>query len=491
MSITADELRGAYRTAVLKAGVSVSRLPMGSQAIAAIISDNASGESGQLRINANSVKTLVETMNEQNGTLDGQVLVEYRKRVPFTNTVMENFCQQAPTTRKGVTSFRISKETEHSVTVPMPFCNTENYRIARENTIIEGFNEFNNKLVAQFNTYFFGGINNFAGLLPKLTEAGAPRARGTALPLYHAATSSYPEPRPNSLGAYELIRDRELLGIGGDEYIIASPAAVQMLKNQQALSGYSLDFADVANTNLAAMGSAVRNIYSAMGLSALSGYAKGLLVVPAGHLKFVSLAINTPEYGRAADVGTQVRMVMRNPVFGFNVDVIIDLEKCSKAGIQETFTFRVYWDIFAMPQCDTGDPRLEGTNGLRLYNITCSDDTICDVGVEGYVETAKLVDSPVCDEIDIDTCTPPCSVQLVRGTETATTVTYFAIATVSHGANPAESVIVWEVDGTVQVGQAAAILTLLKADLTNGDAIDVLVTDQLGCSASASVTYTA
>jgi len=241
----------------------------------------------------------------------------------------------------------------------------------------------------------------------------------------------------------------------------------------------------------AAMGSAARNIYSSMALSQLSGYAKGLLVIPAGYLKLVTLAINTPEYGVAADLGTHVRMVMRNPAFGFNVDVIANLKTCAKEGVRETFTFRVFWDIFAMPQCDTGDPRLEDTNGLRLYNITCSEDTICDVGVEGYVETAGLVDSPVCDEIDIETCTPACSVQLVRGTETATTVTYFAIATVSHGANPAESVIVWEVDSVVQVGEVTAILMLLKADLTDGDLIEVSVTDNLGCVASASITYTA
>jgi hypothetical protein len=489
MSISANELRGAYRTAVLKAGQAVSRIPMGSQTLSAILLDNADGTNSQLRINTNSVRAAVEMMNAQGGTLDAQVLVEYRKRVPFTNTVLDDFCQEAPTTQKGVTPFRISKQTEHSVSVAMPFCNTENYQIARQAALIEGMNEFNNKLVAQFNTYFFGGLDKFVGLLPKLTEAGAPRARGTALPLYHAATTSYPEPRPNSLGAYELQRDRELLGINSDEYVIATPAAVQMLKNHQALSGYSLDFADVANTNLAAMGSAARNIYSSMALSSVSGYAKGLLVVPAGHLKLVTLAINTPEYGVAADLGTHVRMVMRNPAFGFNVDVIANLKTCAKDGVRETFTFRVYWDVFAMPQCDTGDPRLEGTNGLRLYNITCSEDTICDIGVEGYVETAELVDSEVCEELDIETCTPTCSVYLVRGTETDTTVTYFAIATPSHGAIPKNSELVWEVDGVEQIGVTSAALTLVKADLTDGDVIEITVTDELGCIATASITY--
>jgi hypothetical protein len=209
-----------------------------------------------------------------------------------------------------------------------------------------------------------------------------------------------------------------------------------------------------------------------------TGLDSPMLALSRGAVQFVSYAryANRPE-----STSKVTRTTVRDPYVGLEWDLITTIEDCGA----ETVTYtqvEINWGLIVNPDCDPNDKNSFGTNGALLYNIVCSDDTICDIPAGKAMYQPQINDLEKCETPD-EICAPTCNVVInpfIDGDD------YNATANVVTSLGAAISSFAWTLNGTPLVA-ATQTITLDNTELADGDVIAVTVTDSLGCVATNSI----
>lgn len=308
------------------------------------------------------------------------------------------------------------------------------------------------------------------GGLPTLD--GTPRPAGESLPLFRASNAS----EMNFLGDRKLDRDRALGGLQDHvffgDFMAKAYAKARDISRPTNDAGYDMSMLDELAT--------ARYLFSDQ-MHTNTGLTHPLLLLAPGALQLVTFA----EFAQAPEsISGFNKTSIVDPVFGLTWNLIEKIEECEGRRFVTNYFLEIDWAIISQPTCDMGDKRRDGTNGAYLYDIVCSDDTICDLTpVKGLYETNPNAINACADQ-DATFCGTACNVALsggVSGNEylvTANAVPSLGATIVTYA---------WLVDGT-PTGGNEAVLGINNDTLFGGEVINVTVTDSLGCVATQSFT---
>jgi len=351
-------------------------------------------------------------------------------------------------------------------------CKDGDLQMAFAQHLANSFEHAYSSLGIAVETEYFGIIQNsplkyrYIGGLPPLF-VGDTRYAGEDLPLFMLSDSKI-----NVAGEGKFRRDKQRIGLmnpvlfGGFKL-----GEYARLKGISGLGDNGYNAAQMSEID------AANYLYSDQ-IETNTGLESPMLALARGAVQFVSYAryANRPE-----STAKVTRTTVRDPYVGLEWDLITTIEDCGA----ETVTYtqvELNWGLIVNPDCDPNDKNSFGTNGALLYNIVCSDDTICDIPAGKSMYQAFTSELEKCDTPD-EVCAPTCNVVIdnfVRGND----ATFTANAVASQGATIAS--YAWTLNGTPLVGTTRSI-TLDNTTLVDGDEIAVTVTDSLGCVST--VTY--
>lgn len=468
----------------------ISEMPVDAEFFGAVVADNMRTNNSPFGgIDLQQVKSALPFINKSTGMIDKEFVVGYFPPFsPSEGGFEAGYCKEdADSITLKQVSFKFGTPVRTSAKVEGGYCEAGSkefmdYQVRRQATIRRLVARHLQALVDTFNRDFFSRYNEFVGNMPRLTNTSPARTPGEALPLFHNAPAGY-SPPINIKGTERLRQDVRRARVPQQTYTVGS-AFVQGY--EQALRAQGAFRQDGYNPSaIAAMRSPLNSLVPSDSIAYFTGLRGAMMVVPSGYIKAAFLAIESPQYGRQGNFGTQTRTTIVDPVFGIEHDFVTDLKTCGET-VDEIFTITTRYAIIAMPKCDNNTPALEGVNGIMLYDATCSNDTFCDSEIEGFVNPILIGKDAVCDELQIDQCLPVCSVvlQLFRQTDTS-----LILQAIAQGAQGSTSITyAWQVAGA-PVAETSDVLTVALADLTDGDLIEVTITDSTGCTIKAPYTY--
>lgn len=305
------------------------------------------------------------------------------------------------------------------------------------------------------------------GALP--TIDGTPRPAGEDLPLFRASNAS----EMNFLGDRKLDRDRALGGLQDyayfGDFMAKAYAKARDISRPTNDAGYDFSMLQELQT--------ARFLFSDQ-MHTNTGLQHPLLVLEPGVMQLVTFA----EFAQAPEsISGFSKTSIIDPVFGLTWNLIEKIEPCDDGRRFSTnYILEIDWALISAPTCSVGDLRRDGTNGAYLYNIVCSDDTICDLTpVKGLYETNPSAINACADQ-DATVCNGGCNVALSAGISGDD---YIVTANAVPSLGATISTYAWLVDGAPAGGNTPS-LTLDNLITTGGTVITVTVTDSLGCVAT-------
>lgn len=313
-----------------------------------------------------------------------------------------------------------------------------------------------------------GGYRHIGGL-PTLD--GTPRVAGEDLPLFLASDAS----RINYAGDRILDRDRSLGGLM--DYVFFGDYRAKAYAHARDISAggdqaYNFSLLDELQT--------ARFLFSDQ-MTSNTGLQNPLLVLAPGAIQFVSFA----QYEQQPQtLPNDVRTIITDPIYGLKWNIVTKIDNdCNNEFFNTELTVFIDWAIISNPQCEIGDKRRDGTNGAYLYNIVCSDDTVCDLAPVKNLYTTAPVAIPSCADQDATVCGGGCNVALSAGISGDD---YIVTANAVPSLGATISTYAWLVDGAPAGGNTQS-LTLDNLITTGGTVITVTVTDSLGCVSTQSL----
>lgn len=486
MPLTTAEIKALYKGMLYASPFLINERPADSEFLTAVIADNAStAGSPFISINMQQIKELLPFINRTSGKIDKELAVGYNKPfAPSEGGEFSPYCEDADQIEYATRAFRFSGAVRTSAKVGSVLCDAQTYQEKREATLRALIAKHLQALTDSFNTDFFGNIAQHVGSLPRLSASTAPRVKGEALPLFHLPVAGFGAAL-NQLGLNRMRTDIRYTRVTQANYAVMSNSAMAFADAMAAQGIYRQD--GINPQNLAAQ-SPIGRMIPSDSIAQFTGLPKAIMIVPQGFLKLVTLAINKLEYGQVGNFGNQTRTTIIDPIFNLEHDFVVEQKLCGET-VEEVFYLTIRYGILSMPQCDNNTPALQDVNGILLYNAVCSNDTICDLGTEGYVNPFELTPSEKCADINVEVCAPVCSVEILEIERTATKIVLQAVATGAQGATNAIT-YAWTVDGTPNA-EDGSVLSLLLSGLTTGDTIDVEITDSTGCEAVSTFEYIA
>lgn len=305
------------------------------------------------------------------------------------------------------------------------------------------------------------------GNLPTL-QAGTPRLAGESLPLFQLTNS-----RINGVGDQILERDRELGGIMDRVFI--SDYSLKAYINYKEMSGLNdngFDFSKLMEINRAGYLRSNR-------IQNNTGLQRPVLSLPVGAVQFVSVA----EFGiNPEQSGDLTKTAVTDPVFGLQWNLITQTIPCEGRHLKTQMTLELVWALVVNPTCDPNDLRLNGTNGIHMYNIVCTDETVCSLPRIDALYNSASTPKPECGDVDAEFCVSPCNVSL-SGFVSSNGDDYIATANAVTSQGAAVVSYAWTLNGSPLVA-TTRVITLDNSTLSSGDVIAVTVTDSLGCVAT-------
>ncbi len=306
------------------------------------------------------------------------------------------------------------------------------------------------------------------GNLPKL-QAAVTRYPGESLPLFQATDSEI-----NAIGDQILERDRDLGGIMDRIFISDySLAAYIKYKEMSGLGSNGYDFSMLNEVNRAAYFRSNR-IYTNTGL------ARPVLSLPVGAAQLVTLAEFAADPEQSGNI---TKTAITDPVFGLQWNLVTELIECEGRRMKTKMTLDIVWALVVQPKCDTNDLRLDGTNGIYLYDIVCADTNVCALTPIEALYNSASTPKPECGATTDEFCAPACNVAIVPAIDGDD---YTATANVVTSLGATVSSYAWTLNGTPLVATTREI-TLDNTTLSDGDVLAVTVTDSLGCVATNSI----
>jgi hypothetical protein len=216
-----------------------------------------------------------------------------------------------------------------------------------------------------------------------------------------------------------------------------------------------------------------------------------MLVYRPGALQFISTARNqNADYQLNTD--QYVRTTIVDPIFGLTWDLYITLEPCGSDLAWYAY-LELHWAVIGYPSdsCWQDDPKRQGVTDLLLYDVQCGDNPICNLPVDK--QPATINSQYVNDNCDLDeTCDPGCSVTLDDSFLANGDYKIVAFPCPSLGAAALVSGdYAWEVNGSpVATPANPNVLELTAGAYSDGDTIELTITDSTGCVAVANLVVT-
>lgn len=301
------------------------------------------------------------------------------------------------------------------------------------------------------------------GGLPTLD--GTPRPAGEALPLFRASNAS----EMNFLGDRKLDRDRALGGLMDyvmfGDFMAKAYAKARDISRPTNDAGYDFSMLEELQT--------ARYLFSDQ-MHTNTGLTHPLLLLAPGAIQLVTFA----EFAQAPESAAgMTKTTVTDPLFGLQWNLIEYVKICEGRRFVTEYTLEIDWAIISQPTCEMGDARRDGTNGAYLYDIVCSDDTICDLTpIKAlYEANAKAINA--CADVNATLCNSSCNVALsggVSGNE------YLVTASAVPSVGATIVTYAWLIDG-VPVGANEPVLGIANDTVFGGEVINVTVTDSLGC----------
>lgn len=323
----------------------------------------------------------------------------------------------------------------------------------------------------------------YIGKLPALNTFGAPRAYADLAALRADGITLNPR------AELDLMQDMEASG-AGNYFMVGGTrlAAYQLAKRiaSPALAGY--DPSKIAT--IEGQGAIVSNMLAGSPYIAGLGLTNPVLVIEDGALQIVSAPIHPLGAPRVGS-GQRFWSVEHPNLRGVYVNIIETIsDVCDPNGrLITTWSGTILFDIIGEMSCDA-DGNIwsdgEAMKGVYLYNLTCSDDTLCDAPnrIAALPNFAKDYNKN-CDVDMVCAADATCSITLSQGylpdPETGRLLMILtANATASAGGTPA-TLFEWSVNGNV-LPETTSIISIDTALLADGDVIKVVGMDSLACS---------
>jgi len=450
-----------------------------AQVLARIISPRNKAAGGAARIGMQTLQAAVDS----NGKSIMQVVVKWPNKrdsnAPRVDT-SAGFCDNA---RAGVTysaeTYQLNRNTADNITINdnIAQCSQETiaqYLADNMNELVRGAVS---KLIWDVEDELYAKISatptyRNIGNLPKLQSA-VTRYPGEDLPLFTVTDNKI-----NPIGDTILERDKDLGGVM-ERFFVGDYTLSSYIK-WKGISGVSDNGYDYSK--LTAIGAA--DFVRSNRLASATGLRRPVLVIPNGAVQLVTFA----EFEKKPEVsGNMTKTFVIDPVFGLKWNLITRTKECEGRRLVTEVWLDIAWTLIVEPKCKINDLRLDGTNGLYLYNIVCSDDTVCDLPTIDALYNSASVPLPECEAGQNATfCNSTCDVA-VEGFISTDGDDYIATA----NANPSLGATIvsyeWEINGS-PISDDTRTVTLDNTILADGDVISVTVTDSLGCIATNSIT---
>jgi hypothetical protein len=320
----------------------------------------------------------------------------------------------------------------------------------------------------------------YIGALPSLTNPGAPRPFDV-LPLLKADGLTV-----NPTGLLTFQQDMMAVGAGEDYFALGAIRAMAYAKAQQMtvpnLSGYNVG---AINDDLPA--AKMLNSYAIGNAFLADGITNPLLVIEDGALQFASAPyFNTME---VVEGKGQKFWSMEHPNLpGVWVNITETINEVCELNTYPTTTWTgtIIFNLIGKMTCDyDGGFFSEGNSGVYLYDIVCSDAGMCNLdnrttNFPSYIQTfgKECEAEPVCDtacRLDM----LPIGYKTIAGENYAVFTVVFTPA--AGGSQPTS--YVWEINGSVVVGETENSLIIALADLNDGDVVTVEAIGSANCTA--------
>lgn len=498
MSVAQNVLNDHWKVIFLRnrtAGTAPS-LNIDPSFLQAILNDQRSNQaqSPYVNISMPDAAALLRNANMNKGKLDIEVAFEYRPIAGISDS-FENYCAVGGASVRKVGTFRINRHTQkmsEAIGGEASLCSPETVSEQYERALMNLVKRSVETLIRQVEYEVFAkdGANfRHIGNLPNLT--GVTRPAGEALPLFSLPNAGF-QPAVNLLGMHNLRLDRRKGQQPNDTYAVASIKTSTFSDAFNFQGGYRPDGYNFVRGDNPIRALVISDIISEPLGQGGTGLDGALLIVPSGYLQFVSVNLNTPELRNVVNTGDQIRGTIVDPYLGLTWDFAENFDKCDRI-IQRTLFLELFWGIISMPKCNEDEPALQGVNGIFLYNVSCSDETICDAqNANDLVVTAPPQAIENCAPDESEACGGDCGIGIRRVSINATDLVLTADYVLSQGASNWTS-LVWAINATpAALYDDEVTPTIDISTLVDGDEITVTMIDDAGCEAvSAAFTYNA
>jgi hypothetical protein len=480
-SVSLEVLNNAWRVAaqtyIQQNGGAMSMSE--AQVLARIISPRNKAAGGAARIGMQTLQAAVDST----GKSIMQVVVKWANRrdgnAPRVDT-SNGFCDDA---RAGVTysaeTYQLNRNTADNITI------NDNIAQCSQEAIAQYLSDNMNELVRGAVSKLIWDVED--ELYAKIAPTPAYRHIGN-LPKLQAATTRYPgedlplftitDNKINPVGDTILERDKDLGGVM-ERFFVGDYTLSAYIK-WKGISGVGDNGYDYSKLNAIGASDFVRSNR----LASATGLRRPVLVIPNGAVQLVTFA----EFDKKPEVsGNMTKTSVVDPVFGLTWNLVTRVKECEGRRLVTEVWLDIAWALIVEPKCKVNDLRLDGTNGLYLYNIVCSDDTICDLTPVDALYNSAATPLPECvDGQNATFCDSSCDVAL-EGFLSTDGEDYIVTANANPSLGATIATYEWEVNGS-PILDDTRVITLDSSTLSDGDIVTVTVTDSLGCIATISHT---
>ena len=341
------------------------------------------------------------------------------------------------------------------------------------------YNDLHEKLAAALEGLLYstnGTDFNYIGSLPALNNPGAPRPYGI-LPLLEADGKTV-----NPAGLMSFQQDMMQVGAGNNYFALGNTRAMSYALAQKMqvpnLNGYDL-------TVTKEMLNAAKIMNSFMIANAFAGINNPLLVIEDGALAFVS----EPLYPTPIEGNGQRMWSQQHPNLpGVWINITETIGTVCEANTAPTIQWvgTIVFNLIGKMTCDyEGNFFSEGNRGVYLYDITCADGGMCNLPNRSTAFPNFILPYGK-DCTPEEVCDVTCRLDRLKvGYKTIAGENYAVFTVVftpaAGGSQPTS--YVWEINGSVVVGETENSLVIALADLNDGDVVTAEAIGSANCTA--------